>query len=181
MGLFLSKSNQTFYLTPYNVLSKTRNDMNKNEMRALFIILDNGTIDENGKRLPPFSEVVYKDVDGKTAVYDEEDNLLIPPKYDSIENMCNGIAAVELNGKWGYVNLRGEEIVPFEYDEADIFTEGFAGVRLGDKWGFINAKGERICEFVYDEVYFFKKGKAKVILGEEQFFIGTDGNRLAGE
>ncbi|MGV8135184.1 MAG: WG repeat-containing protein [Mangrovibacterium sp.] len=49
------------------------------------------------------------------------------PRYDQIGQFHDGVAAVNVAGKWGYINSKGEEIVKPEYDLACDFNEG-AGV-----------------------------------------------------
>ena len=76
-------------------------------------------------------------------------------RYDQIDAFSEGLAAVRRDGKWGYINLKGEEVIPCKF--SDVFTpgqfsEGLACVvddrseedkKLWNKRvGFINKKGE---------------------------------------
>lgn len=80
-------------------------------------------------------------------------------RYDQIDAFSEGLAAVRCNGKWGYINLKGEEVIPCQFsDEYRVgqFSEGVACVidnrNKDDKeiWnkrvGFINKKGEWVLE-----------------------------------
>ena len=71
-------------------------------------------------------------------------------KYDYIGTFVEDFAKVELNGKYGFINQKGEEITPLKYDWASSFKEGFATIELNRKYGFINQDYE---------AYFFAKGK----------------------
>ena len=59
-----------------------------------------------------------------------------------------GLAAVKKDGKWGYINTKGEQIVECKFDDACDFSEGFAWVKKDGKWGYINTKG---CSVIFDE------------------------------
>jgi hypothetical protein len=48
---------------------------------------------------------------------DEHGNLLIQPRYESIEDFNNGFARVQLNTKFGLVNLQGVSTIPIKYDQ----------------------------------------------------------------
>ncbi|MDE5829951.1 MAG: WG repeat-containing protein [Duncaniella sp.] len=76
-------------------------------------------------------------------------------KYDQIDAFSEGMAAVRRDGKWGYINLKGEEVIPCQFSDdfpPGQFSEGLACVvddrNEADKklWnkrvGFINSKGE---------------------------------------
>lgn len=80
-------------------------------------------------------------------------------RYDQIDAFSEGMAAVHRDGKWGYVNLKGEEVIPCQFSDAFTpgqFSEGLACVvddrNEADKelWnkrvGFINKKGEWVLE-----------------------------------
>ena len=59
-------------------------------------------------------------------------------KYDGVWDFQEGLAQVVLNGKWGFVNEKGEEVVPPKYDDVWNFYDGFARVELDNKWGLVN-------------------------------------------
>ena len=55
-----------------------------------------------------------------------------------------GLASVELNNKYGFIDKEGKEIIPLKYDRVTpFFFMGSAEVMLNDKWFYINKKGER--------------------------------------
>ena len=39
--------------------------------------------------------------------------VIIVPIYDSASDFSEGLAVVELNGDYGYINKKGEVIIPF--------------------------------------------------------------------
>ena len=63
---------------------------------------------------------------------------VVSPKYDIVSRFSEGMAAVQLNGKWGFIDKTGKEVVPFKYDDAFDFHEGMAKIKLNGKIGFID-------------------------------------------
>lgn len=75
-----------------------------------------------------------------------------------------GIAAMQKNGKWGYIDSTGKEIIPFEYDAIEGYnalngdsdtpfecSEGYVTVLKGGKYGIFTADGEMVipCQYEY--------------------------------
>ncbi len=50
-------------------------------------------------------------------------------KYDEISKFHEGLSAVSLNGKWGYINKEGKEIIKPIYDEIDDFQDDLIVVK----------------------------------------------------
>lgn len=46
--------------------------------------------------------------------------------------------AVQINGKYGFINIEGKEVIPLVYDYTYRFSDGMATVKLNNKWGFIS-------------------------------------------
>ena len=62
-------------------------------------------------------------------------------EFDYAGNFNEGFSAVLKDGKWGYINTKGEQIVECKFDGVRGFNEGFAAVKKDGKWGYINTKG----------------------------------------
>ena len=45
-----------------------------------------------------------------------------------------GLVAVQKDGKWGYINTKGEQAIECKFDDAGDFKEGFARVQKDGKW-----------------------------------------------
>ena len=91
-----------------------------------------------------------------------EGELITPFKYNNARGFSEGLAAVETDGKWGYINETGEEVIPLQYDVARGFNDKLTSVELNKKWGFINKKGEKITPIQYDLAKNFSEGLARV-------------------
>lgn len=76
----------------------------------------------------------------------------------SVDEACNfyeGLAAVMVEGKYGYINKRGDLVIQPEYDNVSAFSEGLALVRrdLSEGkylWSVINKNGERLFDMPKD-------------------------------
>ena len=76
---------------------------------------------------------------------------------------------IEQNGKWGYIDLRGNIVIPPRLQAAREFSEGLASVEVGGKWGFIDEQGEMAIEPVFSGASGFSEGLARVQVGGDKY------------
>ena len=85
------------------------------------------------------------------------------PIIDSAKHFHEGLAAVKVGGKWGYVNSKGEQAVSPRFDTADDFHNGLALIGLNGKYGFINTDGGFAIPPQFEFSHgFYNKDRAKV-------------------
>jgi hypothetical protein len=79
--------------------------------------------------------------------------LVVPVKYDNVSTVSEGLVAVQLLGKWGFVSITGsagagasKEAIQLIYDKVSDFSGGYARVQRGGKWGFIATDGVEYWE-----------------------------------
>ena len=90
------------------------------------------------------------------------------------------------DGKWGFINKKGEVVIPYQYDDNDKwlgnlhydFSEGLATVCINDKWGCINERGYNITPHIYDSPIHFKNGLAVVRIEWKFGYIDRVGNEV---
>ena len=79
-------------------------------------------------------------------------------EFDDVRNFSEGLAAVSIHGKWGFIDRTGEVVIPLIYDVVGDFHKGLAAVRIGNwetgKWGFIDKAGNIIIPFELGTNYF---------------------------
>ncbi len=93
---------------------------------------------------------------------------------------ANGLAAVRLGRKFGYVNRAGEFVVPLKYDEAEDFVDSaFALVSAGGKWGVLGADGRELIPVIYDGVQSFYGEGFSVFDGTARAMTDRDGKLLS--
>ncbi|MEO8649224.1 MAG: WG repeat-containing protein, partial [Acidobacteriota bacterium] len=87
----------------------------------------------------------------------------------------NVLARVNYQGKYGFINPKGDFVVQPQYDYALRFNEGLAAVELGDKYGFIDSKGQIVIGFQFDDAKWFFEGLAAVRKEGKYGFIDRSG------
>lgn len=153
-------------------------------------------IDKTGKHIIELNESInaesFKDGlsrvrfrwDKRYGVINSKGETVVDFKYDHINSFVEGFAAVNLYGKWGFIDKMGKEITKItaqKYDEVIDFSEGRAVVIIEDKFGFINRDGHEITPIKYEYAESFKSGKARVIINGKKTkdgYIDRDGNEF---
>ncbi len=104
---------------------------------------------------------------------------VVPCKYDSVGNFSEGLAAVNLDGKWGFIDKTGKEVIPCKYEHASGFSEGLAAVELDNKWGFIDKTDKEVIPCKYNDAEDFSEGLAAVKNRQQQWgFIDQTGTEV---
>lgn len=94
------------------------------------------------------------------------------------DEFSEGLAPVENNGKWGFINLSGELIIPCEYDTVLAHRNGCIPVKKNGKWGFINNYEGKLLETptTYDSVRPVSEERGLVKSGGYWSFTDRKGN-----
>jgi hypothetical protein len=79
-----------------------------------------------------------KDNEGQMAAMDRNGSIKFYSTYDEVLRYSQGLSAVRMGNKWGFINQKNEVVVDIIYDDVRAYQGGFASVRVGDKWGVIN-------------------------------------------
>ena len=91
----------------------------------------------------------------------DEIDWVIPPQYDAAsEEFSEQLAAVEVNGKVGYIDIRNRFIIEpaFEAREhLEGFSYGLSAVKIGGKYGFIDKTGNIVIDATFDYAENFKE------------------------
>lgn len=98
--------------------------------------------------------------DGKRGFYSLNTNkVLVPATYTHAWFFSDGLAAVEKDGKIGFINMKGALVIPYQFvhrtnDRPDIaFDNGMCVIANGNgQLGVIDRKGEWIVKPVYEDV-----------------------------
>ena len=71
---------------------------------------------------------------------------VIPARFEQASPFSEGLAAVSIDGRYGYIDGRGEVVIAPGFDLAGHFYQGLAEVLVGNKAGVINRKGKFVVE-----------------------------------
>lgn len=99
----------------------------------------------------------------------------IAPKFDQAHLFSEGAAAVEVSGRWGFIDEDGRFFVQPQFDEVHEFSAGYAEVCVEDQWGYINRRGEVVIPPQYEWADCFSEGLAAVSKGGKYGYINTLG------
>ncbi|KUG08004.1 WG repeat-containing protein [Solirubrum puertoriconensis] len=98
------------------------------------------------------------------------DEPVVEAKYSSVQPFQEGLAVVERDGAFGFVDTDGTEVVPPTYDALNAYAGGYARVRVGDLYTFIDEDGQEFSHYFYN-AYDFAEGYAPVLDRRGWFYI----------
>ncbi len=107
--------------------------------------------------------------------YITEQARLYEGYYENASEFQNGVAVVQIDGKWGIINQKGIEIIPPKYDKIEKFEDGYAKVRIGRFSGLTNLKGDLIVEPDYEYISYAGDGLFRVEQGDMVGYFDADG------
>jgi hypothetical protein len=110
---------------------------------------DDICLDGTGRFLSK-GKVMVAAVDGAYSLYNQKMERITQASWTNAR-FCSGEEwiAVEANGKWGFVDAKGDMKIQAEYDDARSFSNGLAAVCKGGKWGFINTRNYLAIEYQF--------------------------------
>ena len=103
--------------------------------------------------------------------------IVVPAKCGTVRPFNEGLAAVDLNGKWRFIDKTGKVVIPLKYALAYSFSEGLANVLLNGKYGFIDKTGKEVIPLKYDDAYDFSEGLAQVNIGAKWISFKKEGGK----
>lgn len=90
-----------------------------------------------------------------------------------------GLARVEIDKKWGFVDAAGELVIAPRFEAAGNFYGGLATVCLGRRWGWIDRAGHLVIEPRFDAAFDFSDGIGRFGMGARQGFVNAAGEVIA--
>ena len=95
-------------------------------------------------------------------------------KFENARSFCpkgeQALAAVQVSGNWGYINLSGEFVITPKYNEAGDFSDSVDGlslapVKVGGIWGYVDRRGRELIMSNFDYAWSFS-GKFAAVMTE---------------
>jgi len=115
----------------------------------------------------------------------ETGHTVMEPRFKSAGAFSEGLAAVSIFSKFGYINKQGEIAIKPEFESAEPFAEGLAVVSMYDgtldeKYGYINRDGEYAVAPQYEAARPFSEGLAAVKKDGFWGYINVSGQEKIG-
>lgn len=142
-------------------------------------------IDKTGTRITTefdgvsgFHEGLAAVIVGRNVGYIRPDgSFALPAQYQSASGIdfSEGVVAVRVNGKVGFMDKYGNVVIEPKYDDVYAFSDGVAPVRVDKKWGYIDHEGNVVIPIKYEIGHMFSEGLASVKLDGKWGYIDNKG------
>jgi len=98
------------------------------------------------------SGVILRSTNGFINIVTGEE--VVPLIYDRVNAFSEGLAAVQADGLWGFINTTGEVVIPLVYDQimSSVFINGTIAINRDGLWGIIDATGAYILPPTHDRI-----------------------------
>lgn len=116
----------------------------------------------------------------KLGLIDTTGRYVVQPIIESLHpasqgRFAEGLEPVQVGGRWGYINRRGQFVLPTRYLAAGPFANGRARVVTEQGIVYINPRGETITWLDFADGHDFAQGRAAVRVGAQWCYIDTTG------
>jgi hypothetical protein len=102
---------------------------------------------------------------------------------------AQGLAAIKVGGRWGYIDKSGNLVIPLQFEDAGSFSNifpvesgglagGMAPVKIDGRWGYINKSGSVVIQPQFNYAKSFFSGLGAVQVGERWGFVDPTGRMV---
>jgi len=130
--------------------------------------------------------------DGEFEPSNRTGKFSISPQFERAEPFSEGLAAVKINGMWGYSDKSGKIKISPKFSSAKSFVNGLAAVAVGNErvdpeidddqiWGYIKTNGDYAIQPSYVYARSFSKERRIAAVGNKDvgfFAIDEDGTTV---
>ncbi len=90
---------------------------------------------------------------GKWFIFKAKNGQLINKKgFERVLPEKEGLIAIMEDGKWGFIDTRGQEVIKLQFANVGNFIDGRCAVYTGKGWGVIDKTGKYLIRPDYDEI-----------------------------
>lgn len=133
-------------------------------------IYEDVTMDDFG--FSTSQNVYIAKLEGKYHIFDLDGKMKGSAEFEEAKAfVADEPTAVKVDGRWGFVNNKGEIEFITEYKDAKPFSNGFAAVYNGKKWGYINKNLSVVIDFEFNEADSFNNSGIAAIKKPSWKFI----------
>ncbi len=125
----------------------------------------------SAETLTPFALYGYRDSEG---------NIVLEPRFEAAEEFQEGLAAVQVHGRWGFVDAQGHMRIPIRYLSVTSFSSGLAwGCELSEDftriWRLLDRQGNQLHCPPVEEALAFSEGLSAACLEGLWGYLDTSG------
>ena len=119
---------------------------------------------------------LVKNHEGIFGFINERGDPVIEPQFSAAKAFSDGLAAVKISDRWGYIDKGKAFVINPRFIEAGHFKEGLAPVRENSNtWSYVNRRGETVIAAQFEEARAFVEGRAAVMLNGRWGYIDPTG------
>lgn len=126
---------------------------------------------------------VVQDSAGNFGYINRDYQIKVKLDFDEAYNFSEGIARVNKNGLFGFIDTTGDFVAPPVFYTATDFKETRAFVGEGEnlqsiRWSLISPRGVKLTDHIFIEINDFSEGLAAVRSEDKWYFINLMGERF---
>lgn len=125
---------------------------------------------------------IYRDCEKSCWGYiNSRGKWILQPQFWSAKSVSEGLAEVQINGMYGFINPSGKIAIPLKFTSVGNFRNGLCFVSESesfDNYYVINIYGETVISGPFQDFYDFNNGTAIVLQNKRCLSIDTKGNVL---
>jgi hypothetical protein len=120
----------------------------------ILLFVATGSYAQKGKSKPKSSKYDYQGpycdglarvkINQKWGFIDTTGNVVVPPKYNQVENFVDGLAKVRTGQRWGLVDKTGAVIIKPTFEWIYDFNDGIAKVKIDGEEYYMDRNGQRV-------------------------------------
>lgn len=136
--------------------------LRKDKLFGLYLFLYDKKVEPVYTRISELSSGKYivTGQENNCGVIDSKGNIIIPLKYDYIENLLGKGFMVSKDGKVGIISSDGVQLIDMEYQHLKNFSyfsgfNRFIAAKKNDHWGVVDTNNKIIIPLQYDDIYDF--------------------------
>jgi len=106
---------------------------------------------------------------------------VIKPQFDRARSFSGGLAGVQIDGLWVYINKSGKIVIKSGSGNSffgSFFSEGLAVVEVEGKWGYIDKTRKIVITPQYEHAFPFSEGLAAIFINGRIGYIDRDGKTV---
>jgi len=121
---------------------------------------------------------VYVVRSGEQWFYIGRDGSTLCGPFEKMLPLSDGLGAVCLDGKWGYVDGNGQMVIEPKYEAARSFADGKAAIKQDGAFRFITAEETEVFDGRFEDAGVFSDGVVKVCVDGKYGFADSLGEWL---